>query len=145
MVVQHSGPLHNIPPALYSSFPNSLTKYRGTYVQIVNAVFIHFETGLDSGPFKGCTRDIKEHHKSKCLNHIDLRHFDKVYLLFSLSDQDSNLDRQNQNLQCYRYTIGQGEIEVQIYIKLRFCQLGISLLHPGGPVRHWSLRRVYPL
>ncbi len=24
-----------------------------------------------------------------------------------LSDQDSNLNRQNQNLQCYRYTIGQ--------------------------------------
>ncbi len=24
-----------------------------------------------------------------------------------LTDQDSNLDRQNQNLQCYRYTIGQ--------------------------------------
>ena len=24
-----------------------------------------------------------------------------------LSDQDSNLDRQNQNLQCYHYTIGQ--------------------------------------
>jgi hypothetical protein len=24
-----------------------------------------------------------------------------------LTDQDSNLNRQNQNLQCYRYTIGQ--------------------------------------
>jgi hypothetical protein len=31
-----------------------------------------------------------------------------TYSLFCwLSDQDSNLDRQNQNLQCYRYTIGQ--------------------------------------
>lgn len=27
--------------------------------------------------------------------------------LFLLPDQDSNLDRQNQNLQYYRYTIGQ--------------------------------------
>ncbi len=24
-----------------------------------------------------------------------------------LADQDSNLDKQNQNLSCYRYTIGQ--------------------------------------
>ena len=29
-----------------------------------------------------------------------------------LSDQDSNLDRQNQNLQCYHYTIGQRILEV---------------------------------
>ena len=28
-----------------------------------------------------------------------------------LSDQDSNLDRQNQNLQCYHYTIGQCNLE----------------------------------
>jgi hypothetical protein len=28
-----------------------------------------------------------------------------------LSDQDSNLNRQNQNLQCYRYTIGQRDFE----------------------------------
>lgn len=27
--------------------------------------------------------------------------------LFSLAYKDSNLDRQNQNLMCYRYTIGQ--------------------------------------
>ena len=27
--------------------------------------------------------------------------------LFSLSHQDSNLNRQNQNLQCYRYTMRQ--------------------------------------
>jgi hypothetical protein len=33
-----------------------------------------------------------------------------VYL--ELSDQDSNLNRQNQNLQCYRYTIGQRFYEV---------------------------------
>ncbi len=31
---------------------------------------------------------------------------------FKLSDQDSNLNRQNQNLQCYRYTIGQRNFEV---------------------------------
>ena len=30
-----------------------------------------------------------------------------VILSVLLSDQDSNLDRQNQNLQCYLYTIGQ--------------------------------------
>jgi hypothetical protein len=29
-----------------------------------------------------------------------------------LSDQDSNLNRQNQNLQCYRYTIGQHDFAV---------------------------------
>ena len=28
-------------------------------------------------------------------------------LFYLLSDKDSNLDRQNQNLQCYLYTIGQ--------------------------------------
>lgn len=27
--------------------------------------------------------------------------------MLKLTDQDSNLNRQNQNLQCYRYTIGQ--------------------------------------
>ncbi len=30
-----------------------------------------------------------------------------VFVFPELTDQDSNLDRQNQNLQCYRYTIGQ--------------------------------------
>lgn len=39
--------------------------------------------------------------------------FNIPYSAFSmLSDQDSNLDRQNQNLQCYRYTIGQTHIIV---------------------------------
>ncbi len=32
---------------------------------------------------------------------------------FMLSDQDSNLNRQNQNLQCYRYTIGQRILRLQ--------------------------------
>ena len=34
-----------------------------------------------------------------------------------LSDQDSNLDRQNQNLQCYHYTIGQRKAP-QMYRKI---------------------------
>ena len=32
-----------------------------------------------------------------------------------LTHQDSNLERQNQNLLCYHYTIGQSELTVQIY------------------------------
>jgi hypothetical protein len=38
---------------------------------------------------------------------MDFRRFRKFQCSVWLSDQDSNLDRQNQNLQCYRYTIGQ--------------------------------------
>jgi hypothetical protein len=40
-----------------------------------------------------------------------------------LSDQDSNLDRQNQNLQCYRYTIGQRNFEVAKLYKKPFLQI----------------------
>jgi hypothetical protein len=54
-----------------------------------------------------------------------------------LSDQDSNLDRQNQNLQCYHYTIGQFD-EQQIYIKKRFCQLFLN--GQGGKTCHWRER-----
>lgn len=34
-----------------------------------------------------------------------------------LSDQDSNLERQNQNLQCYRYTIGQKRCKPTLFRK----------------------------
>lgn len=41
----------------------------------------------------------------------------KDHFVTRLSDQDSNLDRQNQNLQCYRYTIGQRKVP-QMYRKI---------------------------
>lgn len=46
-------------------------------------------------------------HTLKKENAPEAIHFQGVYSYFLLSHQDSNLDKQNQKLLCYHYTMGQ--------------------------------------
>jgi hypothetical protein len=64
--------------------------------------------GLELYPFIwGFSVNFRVAKKQNRPKFIDFRRFNTYQRFCWLSDQDSNLDRQNQNLQCYRYTIGQ--------------------------------------
>jgi hypothetical protein len=94
-------------------------------------IFQTTRTGLEFSPFlSGFLVNFRVGTKTKPPKFIDLRRFRRFYWLLWLSDQDSNLNRQNQNLQCYRYTIGQQNNKgAKLYKKL-FWQI-ISFLLPG--------------
>ena len=57
---------------------------------------MHFQTNIVTQTLLIKMKKPRIHNKHEALRELGL-----------LPDQDSNLDRQNQNLQYYRYTIGQ--------------------------------------